>query len=58
VATGGGAGGWGHDRDRGGDPAGLADDSSHAIGNFEFEAALPYTRGERLRRDHVIKGSM
>jgi hypothetical protein len=33
-------------------------DSSHAIGNFEFEAALPYKRGERLRRDYVIKGSM
>src|SRR6266511_6268003 len=25
-------------------------DSSHAIGNFEFEALLPYVRGERLRR--------
>jgi hypothetical protein len=26
------------------------DDSSHAIGNFEFEVALPYKRGERPRR--------
>ena len=25
-------------------------DSSHAVGNFEFEAVLPYVRGERLRR--------
>jgi hypothetical protein len=25
------------------------DDSSHAVGNFEFEVALPYKRGERPR---------
>jgi hypothetical protein len=34
------------------------EDSSHVIGNFEFEAALPYKRGERLRRGYVIKGSI
>ncbi len=31
--------------------SGGSDDSSHTMGNFEFEVALPYRRAERPRRD-------